>query len=199
MSNSSQSRLKAKVTRCGRHGTAPSRELAKTKLLRENFLPHALDRSSLRSRCKSTTLIVIASMTTFRDACVFVPFSINSSFRPSTIECLMDSAPFLSKSRQRIAHSSPRRAPVTAARRKKQAISGFRSCAKLIIRVTVSTSGTSSSTRSTLGGDALSAGLVRIHPHFNAWLSNRRIRACTWWTLCALRGRPLTPRRRRVA
>ena len=121
----------------------------------------------------------------------------SSSLRPPTTDRAMRTvAVFMSMSVQRRARSSPRRAPVRTASRRKDARSLSFSSACMISLATTSVLGIVSSCRCTRDGLARVTGLVAIQPQRTAWFISRRRSAWTWWTLWATSGPPSTlPRR----
>ena len=121
----SDSRRNARVTRSGRHGVAPSGESENTNADFGTFAPHASARSVHRRRCTSSDASVVESKDTRRLACDLVPFSTRSSLRVPTRDLAIAREPNVAPtSDHRSAHNSPRRAPVTAASRRKHPRSG---------------------------------------------------------------------------
>ena len=99
-----------------------------------------------------------------RDACVFVSFSTMVPSTASTIDRWMVSAPEESASDHRGAQSSPLRAPVVAASRKKHPNSGSSISVRSMSRMTSAGAGGAIGWLRTRGGDARTAGFVEIHP-----------------------------------
>jgi hypothetical protein len=130
-----------------------------------SVVPQASASLAWASRWARSSSAVSAPTATRRLAWVLVALSTKDSPGTRTIPPAIRTSPW-SRSRfdQRTAHSSPRRAPSTTARRRNRPSSRSSASATLSSRAASATAGGCMSVRSIEGGEASRAGLLAIQP-----------------------------------
>lgn len=140
--------------------------------------PEVLQISSSLSRCCRSISIVPSSIESRRTWWVLVSFSVTTPLASTSAAPMNTSHLNRSISRQRSAHSSPRRAPLARARRIKSAKASLTSrAASTSLAQSAWVAFSSTWRRCTGGGDAALAGFATRAPHLTACSSMVRNRA----------------------